>query len=62
MSDQERMCATCVHYNANDSTCRRYPPVAVHVPTEGLRMSSDRSVWPGVYAEDVCGEWREKDE
>lgn len=54
-----RLCWACDHYEGladeDSGRCGRYPPT-LFLMKNGL----PKSYWPGVDAEDSCGEWKAK--
>lgn len=56
----DRCCATCKHYLATTSVCRRYPPqVYVGYDREGGAIAHQR--FPKASGEMLCGEWYVKE-
>ena len=63
MKTQDRTCANCAHFEAEQKQCRSQPPRAhvIPVPVQTLQGPGIQiqtfSVWPTVEPEAFCGGW-----
>jgi hypothetical protein len=56
-------CQNCKYFTGEkEGVCRRYPPVIVKKPRQGMRFRSTVTTWPRVKEGMWCGEWKALEE
>lgn len=75
MTTESKSCLSCVFWEPEDLSCRRYPPVLSHaqvyLETKSAQDPASQAIdeastdicwyWPATNADDWCGEWRKRE-